>query len=272
MTPVTAKSRRGAYSQAERAAGRPMRVPYGPAKEHLDKLRAMGMTDTAVAAEATANGFPMHQSTVTQLGRKFPNIHRDTEAGILSVPLDDSLACDGKLVDICGAQRAIGALMLKGYSLNWLSQQGYIYADAGHAGGCNGSHAFRVIEGRYKTTKMGTFRRTYAAAQKLEESDPLDLGMALHAVSRSKNYAARNGFVPLSCWDHDTILDPEFGEWWADGFGLTRPPETFRRNRAYRDHQRRLSQWEVRVAKYRHDPQPKLPLGWKRGDEWLADP
>lgn len=70
----------------------------------------------------------------------------------------------------------------------------------------------------------------------------------------------------------DTILDPEFGEWWADGFGLTRPPETFRRNRAYRDHQRRLSEWEVRVAKYRHDPQPKLPLGWKRGDEWLADP
>jgi transcriptional regulator with XRE-family HTH domain len=65
----------------------------------------------------------------------------------------------------------------------------------------------------------------------------------------------------------DTILDPEFGEWWADGYGLARPPETFRRDRAVRDHERQLSQWEVRVAKFRDAPRPRLPPGWRRADQ-----
>jgi transcriptional regulator with XRE-family HTH domain len=91
--------------------------------------------------------------------------------------------------------------------------------------------------------------------------------------------------VPLEVWQDvadlagrrfpahlDTILDPEFGEWWADGYGLTRPPETFRRNRAYRDYLRQRSRWEVRVAQLRQVPPPRLPPGWQDGDEWLADP
>lgn len=52
----------------------------------------------------------------------------------------------------------------------------------------------------------------------------------------------------------DVITDPEPGEWWADRYGLARPPETFYRDRAYRDDRRRRSQWEVRVAKYRGVP------------------
>jgi transcriptional regulator with XRE-family HTH domain len=55
----------------------------------------------------------------------------------------------------------------------------------------------------------------------------------------------------------DTILDPELGEWWADTYGLARPPETFRRNRAHRDMQRRRSQWEVRVKQHRGVPPPR---------------
>jgi transcriptional regulator with XRE-family HTH domain len=61
----------------------------------------------------------------------------------------------------------------------------------------------------------------------------------------------------------DTILDPRPGEWWADLYGLARPPETFHRSRAYRDARRKLSQWEVRVAQHRTDPLPPDP------DEWL---
>ncbi|MEU3456188.1 helix-turn-helix transcriptional regulator [Micromonospora sp. NPDC006766] len=54
----------------------------------------------------------------------------------------------------------------------------------------------------------------------------------------------------------DVITDPEPGEWWADRYGLARPPETFYRDRAVRDALRRRSQWEVRVAKYRSVPPP----------------
>jgi transcriptional regulator with XRE-family HTH domain len=57
----------------------------------------------------------------------------------------------------------------------------------------------------------------------------------------------------------DTIVDPRPGEWWADRYGLARPPETFYRDRELRDMRRRRSQWEVRVAKYRHVPPPPNP-------------
>jgi transcriptional regulator with XRE-family HTH domain len=67
----------------------------------------------------------------------------------------------------------------------------------------------------------------------------------------------------------DTILDPEPGEWWADVYGLMRPPETFRRDREFRDAQRRRSQWEVRVAKYRLAPPPPDPWAEVRRREWL---
>lgn len=86
--------------------------------------------------------------------------------------------------------------------------------------------------------------------------------------------------VPLEVWQDvadgagrrypahlDTILDPVFGDWWADGFGLQRPPETFRRNRWYRDWQRRQSQWEVRAEQFRFDPPPRKPIG-PPGWEW----
>lgn len=75
--------------------------------------------------------------------------------------------------------------------------------------------------------------------------------------------------MPMETWDDtrdgaerrypahlDTILDPEAGEWWGDIYGLLRPPETFHRDRDRRDAQRKRSQWEVRVAKYRNVPPP----------------
>ncbi|WP_349880197.1 helix-turn-helix transcriptional regulator [Micromonospora sp. HUAS YX12] len=65
----------------------------------------------------------------------------------------------------------------------------------------------------------------------------------------------------------DVITDPEPGEWWADRYGLARPPETFYRNREVRDWLRRRSQWEVRVAKYRSVPPPPDPqrCGYRDG-------
>ncbi|MGW8644387.1 helix-turn-helix transcriptional regulator [Micromonospora sp. D75] len=65
----------------------------------------------------------------------------------------------------------------------------------------------------------------------------------------------------------DVVTDPEPGEWWADRYGLARPPETFYRDRAVRDALRLRSQWEVRVAKYRNVPPPPDPqrCGYRGG-------
>jgi transcriptional regulator with XRE-family HTH domain len=59
---------------------------------------------------------------------------------------------------------------------------------------------------------------------------------------------------------YDLILEPRRGEWWADKYGLARPPETFARDRQLRDAQRRRSRWEVRVKQFRSDPPPARSL------------
>ncbi|HVU92486.1 MAG TPA: helix-turn-helix transcriptional regulator [Jatrophihabitans sp.] len=70
----------------------------------------------------------------------------------------------------------------------------------------------------------------------------------------------------------DTILDPEPGEWWADGYGLVRPPETFRRNRQYRDWQREQSRRDVREHGSLSAYRPARPPGMAPGEEWKPDP
>jgi transcriptional regulator with XRE-family HTH domain len=49
----------------------------------------------------------------------------------------------------------------------------------------------------------------------------------------------------------DVVVDPQNGEWWADMYGMSRPPETFGRNRAIRDEQRARSQYDLYRGPYK---------------------
>jgi transcriptional regulator with XRE-family HTH domain len=117
-----------------------------------------------------------------------------------------------------------------------------------------------------------------SAVAAIETGAKTPLLVTLQRILHAANYqlvvvdVAGRLVLPLEVWQDvadgadrrypahlDTILDPVLGDWWADCFGLARPPETFRRNRAMRDYQRRRSQWEVRVAQYRTDPPPWAP-------------
>ena len=57
----------------------------------------------------------------------------------------------------------------------------------------------------------------------------------------------------------DVIVDPRRGEWWADGYGLQSPPETFTRDRDRRDLRRAQSQWDLKRAGYRAWPNAPRP-------------
>lgn len=69
----------------------------------------------------------------------------------------------------------------------------------------------------------------------------------------------------------DTILDPRPGEWWADQYGLARPPETFYRDRRRRDEMRALSRWQVRVAQLRNVPPPPDPDAREAREAYLRE-
>jgi len=117
------------------------------------------------------------------------------------------------------------------------------------------------IEARTLVPSVMTFMRILAAAG-LHFVVVDDKGRIVQPMAEWGD--TRDGAERLYPAYLDTILDPEAGEWWGDIYGLVRPPETFWRDRAARDAQRRRSQWEVRVAKYRHDPPPPLyPPGYR---------
>ena len=116
------------------------------------------------------------------------------------------------------------------------------------------------------------------AVARIESGQVLpSLGMLLRllAVARLTLVVVDDGgriVAPMRVWDGtrdgadrqfpahlDLILDPRPGEWWADVYGLARPPETFHRDRYWRDAKRRRSQWEVRVKQFRDVPPPPEP-------------
>jgi transcriptional regulator with XRE-family HTH domain len=63
----------------------------------------------------------------------------------------------------------------------------------------------------------------------------------------------------------DVIIDPLPGQWWADGFGLQSPPETFTRDRDARDVRRAQSQWDLKRGPYRAWPNLPRPTRGRTG-------
>lgn len=121
----------------------------------------------------------------------------------------------------------------------------------------------------------GVSRSTVARIESGELVPSLGMLLRLLGVARLSLVAVdQTGRVvqPMEVWDDtrdgadrrfpahlDLIPDPRGGDWWADIYGLARPPETFHRDRAWRDAKRRRSQWEVRVKQLRNEPEPPDP-------------
>lgn len=209
------ESKRDAYAYRERRAGRPLRVFAGTALAHRDMLRDAGMTDHQIADLATANGYPIHQTTISILGTKNGHCHRDTEKAILSVrPTTPS---PHKLVDATPARRYLQALVLAGFSQNWLSHN-VLYERKSHERG-HLTYVNGILHKRYGQIELGTLQRVERNAQKLEFTDPHDVGIVDYVVSRSKNLAREAGWAPLKCWDEDTIRDPLAAPEWTGACG-----------------------------------------------------
>jgi transcriptional regulator with XRE-family HTH domain len=77
--------------------------------------------------------------------------------------------------------------------------------------------------------------------------------------------------------DLAVIVEGEPGVWWADEYGLARPPESFTRSRELRDARRELSQYELRPKLYRWRTKPEISSRAEiearmRGEPWPPRP
>ncbi|MFF8831318.1 hypothetical protein [Streptomyces sp. NPDC015131] len=116
-------------------------------------------------------------------------------------------------VDITGSQRRAQALMALGFTGPVLSEE---LGFNGHV-----ANLWRVIreQGVISAVRRDRIRDGY---EKLQHADPSDFGASVHAQARIRTVARSRDWAPPSCWDDDTIDDPDAIPEWTGACGSER--------------------------------------------------
>jgi hypothetical protein len=185
------------FRRKAKAYGRPTSqlVDAQPAREHVWDLRLMGMSAERIAQLAGVNDGVV-RSLIYRRGPSAPSkrIRADNAARVLAVELDPDL---NARMDPRGTHRRIQALVVQGWSLPRIS------ARLGRrAGGA------RNILGKGWVTRSTRDRVATVFAELWDKRPPLDTWGDRITYSRTRNYAARMGWVGPLGWDdidHDEV-------------------------------------------------------------------
>jgi hypothetical protein len=184
-----------------------VRVDIGPAREHLQKIYALGIRSRRIS-----NMAGMHQSQILkilgtggQTSQKY--VYSDTAERILSLPLDPNVYPDGRGLPAIGYKRRVQALMAIGYSADRQEKL------------CG------VSEGQLDRLRHGNILVTEDMARRIRDMyekywdkpyrpNPDDKYDRI-ARTRAMNLAKRNGWPPPMGWDD--IDDPNCEPYVEDG-------------------------------------------------------
>jgi transcriptional regulator with XRE-family HTH domain len=194
-----------------RAVGRPSLLREGApeidrARSKLRSFHARGMSYTQMAEEMGAT-----QDGVSGFAEgHHGGVRRATLEKIAKLEFrDDQLTAPAPLL---GPQRRLQALRADGYSYGYLAA--YLGLER------TTPQLLRVIKGQRVPGQPVKFIRGFRARgiadmyEKLSVTDPLDAGVSHPAFAEAVNKGRKMGWAPSSCWDLDTIDDPEaFPEW-----------------------------------------------------------
>lgn len=161
------------------------------AHQHVHALRAAGIGYRHVAQLAG-----VRICTVQRLlAGKSATIKTATANAILAIPLDKH--APGARIDPTGAMRRVRALTAIGWGLNRIAAES----------GVNEQTLRDVLYGRPILER--TARRVQAVYQRLWDQRPdTSTPHLASGVTRTRRWAARNGWAPPLAWDDDTIDDP----------------------------------------------------------------
>lgn len=191
---------RAKYNAAQRAMGRPSRIPNGPAVLHVRWLHdVMGMPLQLIADRSgTSLGCVFNQWKENTDG-----INRGNLEKILAVKPEQGTH-RGAFVTPLGTGRRLGALAYEGFPIRWLVQ---------HVGVAH-NNLLRVYRGQAKSVYASTADRVAETYLRFENRKPTEYGITLNVSRVSTHYARKHGHAPPIAWDLDTIDDPDtFAEW-----------------------------------------------------------
>jgi hypothetical protein len=175
-------------------------VPAGPVREHLEALRAGGMTLRQMV-ELSGAPLTVIRDTLSpgrRVGRTGERITRRNAEKILAVkPTADP---HSRVVPVTGTMRRIRALTAIGWT----------YAQQAARCGTNPRTFMFIAAGRVATVERSTEERVRAMYDELwdKPADPEDQYLKSGSV-RALKAAERKGWPPPLAWDDDTIDDPD---------------------------------------------------------------
>lgn len=173
-------------------------VAAEPVREHLRKVNATGMPYRAICARL---GFE-HDSALQHLlwgrGEYGPGqlVRRETAELVLSYWPSLKDFPEGARIEATGTRRRIEALAVRGWSRRVVADR--IGLEVTH---------FRKALARERVT-VRLARQVAAVYDAWWNQDPLEHGVSLQSVARTRSDAARSGFYSPLAWDDDTIDDP----------------------------------------------------------------
>jgi hypothetical protein len=169
--------------RVDRLAGKTRKVDATPAHDHLRMLMAAGMTPNAICAAA---GWKSRNSIASVLNQS--QVTRPMMAKVLAIPLGDSRP--NGYTDATGTRRRLQALSANG----WPSRR--IAAEAG----LDHATVLDIQSGQKATVRRATASAIADAYDRLWATDG--------GSTKTRRWAARQGFAVPLAWDDDTLDDP----------------------------------------------------------------
>lgn len=198
---MRARRRREAYL---RVTGRPMLVRGNSHEAVVKKVRAYHLRGMSYVQMHKQTGISARTiCQVSILPRS--GIKRGTLNALARMTFEEPP--EHARVNPLGTQRRIGGLWAEGWPLPFIAE----LLDRG-----NLNHFQKLVSGTRSTTAVTAGMRLAVEelCEKLARNTPDDLGVEPRKVKFAKVFAAKKGIPPLSCWDPDTIIDPDaLPEW-----------------------------------------------------------
>lgn len=178
------------------------KVDAEPVREHLKKLMNKGWGVRAISRETGMTTATLSAIVYGKNGILSKTVTQITAATLLAFnppfAREKRQGTSTANVDSLGSQRRLQALVALGFSLNWLAE----YAGYGRS-------YFKAVltQDRIGIDRARAVNEVY---ERLWNKNPLtETGMQKQIVTKAKNMARRNGWVPPMAWDDGRIDDPK---------------------------------------------------------------
>lgn len=220
-----------------KALGVAARYDAAPVIAKVRRLHARGMSTTAMAEQTglsektlvnLLNGWYNYRGQRVEMKTVNRKTYYPLAALRFEPPSMEPHGKAGAKIDAIGTKRRIQALNAAGYPLWWMGRN----IEGPSMGGNRRTMASTVM--RKKVVFGLTADKFKTLYEKYRYVDPRDVGLSELTVARAKGFARRAEYPPESCWDSDTIDDPDAIPEWTGACGTEKGYQIHYRDRMQR--------------------------------------